>query len=348
MEGKLTMTEDQLNDFFDKNEIPEEITALKEEATNTEDSKDEMTFDQLYDDSPSVETKNQKPVVNNNKGDDEKDLLLKQIEFFKKKQYLPDDFALPADEELTQELFGEVLEYSSEYLKDKFYEEAIDSTGKQGKAIIEYINNGGNPERIIDLFRSQQQTQFSNTETIEGQKKIVTDYYKEQEWSDDDIEELIDVKINSDKLKKEAERIKLKRDAESERKIGRELENQQNQKLKEIQITNNRKSQFAETLKSDYKQTDIRNILSYVFDENSDNNLTDFELRILDIQKKPNELKDLVEYLVNPDVFIKRKAIAIQNKKTETTWSKINSAKSKRSDSEQIEDSKKSSWIFNN
>lgn len=350
MEGKLTMTEDQLNDFFEKNEVPGELKETAEVAVT--EKKAEITLDDLYKEAPQevTETKEHSVIETTveSRNANEKDQLMKQIEFFKTKEYLPEDFILPDDEELTQDLFGEVLEYSTNYIRDKIYNDVVQSTGRQGQAIIEYINNGGDAEKIVDLFKNQQQVQFLNIETIDGQKKIITDFYKEQDWNEDDIEDFIDNKINSDKLQKEAERIKIKRDVESDKKISKELENQEGRRIKELQIINSRKVKFAETLKTDYKQTDIRNIMSFVFDENTDNNLTDFELKILDIQKKPNELKELVEYLVDPEVFIKKRAVAIQNKKTETTWSKINTAKSKKSDFESGKESTSSKWIFNN
>ncbi len=344
---KTTMTSEELENYFSEDDNKEVVPVVKDEVVEKHEEVKALSFDDLYEESlESVKLKTTDNTEFNNSSN-EKDLLLKQIEFFKTKNYLPENFTLPENEELNQALFGEVLEYSTEYLKEKIYEEAIESTGRQGKAIIEYINNGGDAEKIIDLFKNQQEVQFANTETIEGQKKLVREFYKDLDWSEDDIDDFIDVKINSDKLQKEAERIKSKQDVEYDKKISKELENQQNQKLKELQIVNNRKTKLVESLKDDYKQNDIKNIISYVYDENPDNSLTNFELKILDIQKKPNELKELVEYLINPEKFILKKATTLQNKKVETTWSKINTATSKKAENpKQSLDTTSRSWIF--
>jgi hypothetical protein len=70
--------------------------------------------------------------------------------------------------------------------------ELVDSTGPFGKAIIDFVKNGGNPDEIIDLFKEQKQVESISIENADGQKDIIKHYYSEVlGWKPEKIEKYL-------------------------------------------------------------------------------------------------------------------------------------------------------------
>ena len=89
-------------------------------------------------------TKSSSSSTPNNNDNSLKSLFEAQIEFYKKNGSLPEDFELEDGVELDEETFGEVLQYSKEYLQEQLSNNVREQyTSKLGSDIIEFLENGG-------------------------------------------------------------------------------------------------------------------------------------------------------------------------------------------------------------
>jgi hypothetical protein len=120
-----------------------------------------------------------------------------------------EDFEGREEMELDEEAYAKLVMEQDKRRVQGMFEELVDSTGPFGKAIIDYVKNGGNPDEIIDLFKEQKQIDSININTLEGQKEIIKHYYTEvMGWKLEKAEKYISNLVLSDELEAEAQEVK--------------------------------------------------------------------------------------------------------------------------------------------
>ena len=65
------------------------------------------------------------------------------------------DFEGREDLEVTEEIFSQLLEQQVKKQIEEGYETKKKSAGEYGEAILEYLDNGGEADKIIDLFKER-------------------------------------------------------------------------------------------------------------------------------------------------------------------------------------------------
>lgn len=120
-----------------------------------------------------------------------------------------EDFDGRDELELNEETYAQLVMEQDRRRVQGMFNEMVDSTGPFGKAIIDFVKNGGNPDEIIDLFKEQKQIDSINIEDISGQKEMIKHYYTEvMGWKPEKTEKFISNLVLSNELEAEAEEAK--------------------------------------------------------------------------------------------------------------------------------------------
>lgn len=120
-----------------------------------------------------------------------------------------EDFDGRDEMELNEETYAQLVLEQDRRRVQGMFEELVDSTGAYGKAIIDYVKNGGNPDEIIDLFKEQKQVDSINIDSLEGQKEILKHYYTDvMGWKGEKADRYINNLVLSNELEDEAKEIK--------------------------------------------------------------------------------------------------------------------------------------------
>lgn len=259
-----------------------------------------------------------------------------QIEFFKTNGTLPEDFELEEGVELDEETFGEVLQYSKEYLQEQLALSVREQyTSQLGNEVVEFLENGGNYQTFAELIKEQNKIQDYNLESIEGQKAIVKKYYTDVlNYPEDKANARIDKLINYGDLEDEVVEVKAQfdkyyADAQKELVVKQQEFKKQQEELLNKQITNFQSSLQEQGL----SQKDIDSYVDFVYKDayklKDGSTLPAMDVKILQIQKNPKELAELVMFLSNKEEYLKKKAVEINNPKVDKTFKTIVKSKTK-------------------
>ena len=261
----------------------------------------------------------------------DKDSVYKaSIEYYKSIGRLPEDFELEDDVILDDDSYTQILDYKDEYTYNLLKEEVrAEFTDKLGDNIIKFLENGGDYTKFAELAKEQSAILELNIATDSGQKAIVSKYYKEiLGWKDEKIEKHIDRLYNDGELQEEATDLKEKFDDYFNQEQADLVARQEKQKQNELKMLEKQKSNFSKVLTDKgLSQKDTAEYLQFVFEDGyklPDGSLiTPLDYEILKIQRDPENLSELVQFLKDKEGYIKRKAIEINNPKVDKKFSTI-------------------------
>lgn len=197
---KPTIRQDELEEFdedefdeFDNEEVEEEEIEDKNEEDVEEDEKDKRASKKAQ----KAEAKGEVFSV------------LKNTVDYLVDQGIWDDFDNRDQLELNEETYATLVREQDNRRVQSMFEELVDSTGSYGKAIIDFVKNGGNPDEIIDLFKEQKRVDNINIDSLEGQKDILKHYYTDvMGWKPERAEKYISNLVLSNELEGEAQEVK--------------------------------------------------------------------------------------------------------------------------------------------
>jgi len=291
-----------------------------------------------------VSTKSKASTASNNETEIDKDSFYKaRIEYAKTIGRLPEDFELEDDVVLDDESYSKVMDYENQYVYEAIVSQVREEYIKKlGNNVINFVENGGDVTKIAELIKEENKIAELNTSIESGQKAIITQYYEELEWSDTKIKKHIDRLLNDDELEEES--IELK--AKLEKTVGKKQEQlvrkqeeifQKKEALEKKQIND-----FASVLEDrGMSKKAIGEYIDYAFkdEEISGVVMPKLDFKILQIQRKPEELLELIEFVNNKTEYLKRKSIEINNPKVDKTFESIlkNKAKIKGSGSNPLQ-----------
>jgi hypothetical protein len=119
------------------------------------------------------------------------------------------DFDGREEMDIDEETYAKLVAEQDKHRVQTMFSELVDSTGPFGKAIIDYVKNGGNPDEIIDLFKEQKSVDSINIEEADGQKELVKHYYTEvMGWKPEKADKYIANLAISGELGPEAQEVK--------------------------------------------------------------------------------------------------------------------------------------------
>ena len=257
------------------------------------------------------------------------------------------DFEGREDLELTEDVYAELLEAQVNEIVNERYSAKKTSAGDYGQAILDYIENGGDPDQIIDLFKERKEVVEFDISNEDAQKELVTKYYKEvYGWKPERIKKTIDaLALEEDGLETEAQEVKSKYDEHYKKQVA-EASEQQEQQRKAFEAEQVRRQQVFETSIKDaikaYEVDDSRktlieqSILKKSKKLSDGTKVSELDLKFAEWQRDPKKFIELAEFILDQETYLKRKEQQIQNKVVNKTYNfvKGNQATSKTKGSE--------------
>lgn len=294
-----------LDDLEDNEEVEEEI----EEEEEVQDEKSKKKQSKVKEESAKEE------------GASERSPVLKSTVDFLVETGVWEDFEGREELEVTDEIYAKLVAQQDQRRVESMFNELVDSTGVFGKAIINFVKSGGNPDEIIDLFKEQKQVESISIESVDGQKDLIKYYYSEVlGWKPEKIEKYISNLMLSNELEGEATEVKdlFKQHYEKEtEKINREQE-EFNKKQKQAEEDFNLNIRGAikdrKDLSSSEKKLVEQYLLSYDQRLPNGNMVNKFYVNFAKMQANPADYIDLVLFVMDKQKFVQKVAVTEKSK----------------------------------
>lgn len=240
--------------------------------------------------------------------------------------------------DLDEEGYAELIEKQIDTIVGERYEEKKQSAGEYGQAILDYLENGGDADELLDIFKERKEVEQVDLLDGDSQKDLITKWYKEQHgWSDTKIKKFVDTLISEsdEALEEEAKEIKEKYDSYytkqvEELKARQEEYNQQQEKIKK-EFENNI-SKAIDTQELDDKRKKFLKDSIFKFKRTDDGRkVNDFYLKFAEWQADPSKYIELAEFILDKEGYLKRQEVKVKNEVVDKTFNfvKGNSALSK-------------------
>lgn len=235
------------------------------------------------------------------------------------------DFEGREDLEITEEVYADLVAKQDEYRLSQTFNELVDSTGSYGKAIINHIKNGGNPDEIIDLFKEEKQLKQIDTSTEAGKQLKIEKYYSEiLGWKPERVEKTIKRLITDNEINSEFTDVEEEYDKHYKAELGK-IEQQTRQeeeknKLKQDTFISNIKTALKDdsTLNDNDKKLIESSVFNFRHKLPNGQKVNDFYIKFAEMQNDPKEYVQFVRYVMDRENYIKsiqRKEKTEANKK---------------------------------
>lgn len=295
-------------------------TTIEEETPTIEKEKESLPIEET-----TIETA---PEV--------KDILKNTVSYLIEKG-LWKDFDGREEMEIDESTYAELAVSQNTHSLNEMFNELVDSTGAYGKAIIEHIKEGGNPDTIIDIFKEQKEIKSIDTSSDEGKLDLIGNYYTDVlGWKPDRIKKHLTRIIADNDLETEFSEINEQYDEYYQQQLA--AVNQQREEAKKFQAEKQREfvSNIQTTLSEmGYTDKEKKLIEKSLLDVKKLPNgqvATDFNLRFSQLQKDPKKLIKLVEFVMDEENFINKITKTAETQAAEKTFKFIkgNSTTSKK------------------
>ena len=290
-------------------EVKEEVSVeasedveVKEEV-NLEDIDFEDTDEELVSDKPKRITK---------------DIRIDAVKAILKKKL--DRYEIDVDvnlDEMDEEQLAEFEEQLDEAVLSTKWD-SFKSSSKTLDKLMSYIENGGDPSKIINLFQEQQEISKIDITTPEGQAKLIKNYYTEVlGWSPEKVENKVERLSASGLLQDEVQDVKEAYDNHYEELQAKKIKEQEAKAQKEQQILQQKRQMFEQTL-SDLKlpkklQDEYKAVaFGQGVLKGTDEKINILDYKILQMQSNPEMFLKLVQFVTDPQGYDN---IVSQNKK---------------------------------
>jgi len=366
-----SIPEDILNGLFsdtpqdDKNDKIEDKPEKKVEPITPEDGdvKEIEDVDSLFDENEEKnkdvddKTSDDKNKNKDNSLDENKKEVLKNTVNYLVEKGLWKDFDNRDEIEFTEDLYAELAEKQAQEKVDEMYKELLDSSGVYGKAIINHIKQGGNPDEIIDLFKEQKAIQNFDISNLENQKEIITKYYTEVVgWSKSKTDKFLStLEADENGLEEESKDVQSKFDELFTKQV-KAIEEETKQKELELQQERKRYiDTLSKTIDSYEEFTDsekklVKNAaLNYNKTLSDGTKVSEFYLKFQEMQKDPKQYIKLIHFVIDQEGYNKKLTTTEKNKIVDKTWNfvKGNSSVTKSTDNQDTQkQSSKISFSF--
>jgi hypothetical protein len=261
--------------------------------------------------------------------DDVKSVLKSTVDYLVE-QGIWQDFEGRQEMDFDNDTYAKLVAEQDKLRVESMFGELVDSTGPFGKAIIEYVKNGGNPDEIIDLFKEQKSVESIKIDSPEGQKELVKHYYTEvMGWKPEKADKYISNLVLANELEPEAGEVKelftnyYKKEAERLNKDREDFQNQQKQA--EEAFTSNIRGAIKE--RKDLQPNEKKMVEDYLlnYDQKLPNgNLVNkFYVNFAKMQANPQDYIDLVMFVMDKQKFMQKVSKQEESKATAKAFSFI-------------------------
>lgn len=254
--------------------------------------------------------------------------------------------------ELDDKTYAELALTQNKSIVEDMFNELVDSTGVYGKAIIDHIKGGGNPDLIIDIFKEQKQIEAIDTNNDEGKLELIGSYYSNVlGWKPDRIQKHLKRVIADEDL--EVEFKEINDQYESHYKSQLDLVNKEREDAKKAAIE--RQKEFVNNIQKSltemgYTEKEKRFLENSLLDIKKlpDGNVgTQFNAKFSELQKDPKKLIKLVEFVMDEDNFINKIKTEAKTKASVDAFKFIkgNGTTSKTPSSQSVENNSKQNTL---
>lgn len=246
------------------------------------------------------------------------------------------DFDGREEIEWTEELYAELAEAQTKAQVEELYTQKKAAAGDYGQAIIEYIENGGDPDQVIDLFKEQKAIQQFDISSDEAKEELISKYYKDVlGWKPDRVKRaLTALHSEEDGLETEARDIKEKYDAQ----YREQLEVLQYQQAAARQQEEKKKKAFEDNLSKviesqpfdDGRKSRIKSAL-FRFDRQLPDGqvVNELYMKFAELQNDPKQYVEFAEWVLDRENYIQRRATELANTVAEKTFKFVKGGGSK-------------------
>lgn len=256
------------------------------------------------------------------------------------------DFEGREDLEMNEEIFSKLLEKQVEAKVEEAYGSKKKSAGEYGEAILEFLENGGEADRIIDLFKERKAVEEFDIENEDSQADLVTKWYKEVHgWKPEKIKKYIDT-LSSEEggLESEADDIKGKYKEKYNQQLEQVRAEQKEYQLGQLQKQRAFEQNITKAIDTnsefdDKRRKFIKNSIFKFKTLEDGNKVNDFYIKFAEWQSNPESYIELAEFVMDKEGYLKRKSVEIENKVVEKTFNfvKGNTALAKNKGSRHVE-----------
>jgi hypothetical protein len=255
-------------------------------------------------------------------------------------------------DDLTEEGVVDFVDQLATQLKENTYN-SIKNSDDITKTLLEYKETGGDPLDILEVYKKQNEVEKIEITDERGQRKVVSKYYKEVlGWSDDEIDDHIESLSATEKLEKEAGRLKSKFDKVFEEEKEVKIANQQKQQQREIQLLQQKQLAFSKAIDSNKiskKESQELSKIAFGTGRLPDGRVMDmFDYEVAKIQRDPEKYLDLVRFINNKEEYLKSLGQERSNEVNNDSFKKaLNIKSSRKIDSLPAEKQTKNKFNFN-
>jgi hypothetical protein len=288
----------------------EELEEYEEEETEEDEEEEEQ-------DEKPKKKKAQVPPEEDEDASDKSEVksVLKNTMDYLIKQGRWEDFEGREELELDEETYGQIALAQDERRLSKMFNEMVDGTGPFGKAIIDFVKNGGNPDEIIDLFKEQKQVGAINIESIDGQKDIIKHYYTEvMGWKPERAEKYLSNLVLSNELESEAQEVKELFNSYYQKEAGRLNQEREQAANRQREAEEAFESNIRSAVKDrkDLTPAEKKNVEDYLlrYDQKlaNGNTVNKFYVNFAKMQANPADYVDLVLFVMDKQKFVQKVA----------------------------------------
>jgi hypothetical protein len=253
-------------------------------------------------------------------------------------------------EDLDEEGIVDFVDQLASQLKESTYNNLRDSDNIT-RDLLDFKEKGGDPLDILELYKKQDDLEKMSIDSEQGQKQIIGKFLKETlNWSNEEVEDHIEILAASEKLEKEATRLKGKFDTHYESEKTAKFEKQSQIQKRELSILNEKRTKFQEVLQQNkINKKEVDNIQKLAFGQGRlpDGKIIDLiDYKIAQIQKDPSQYLDLVRFINNKEEFLSSKQQEIVNQTNNNSFKKALDIQTRRKQ-EAIPSSEKTKQKFN-
>lgn len=226
-----------------------------------------------------------------------------------------EEFEGMEDFEWTEENYGKLAETQAQWKAEAMYADRISKTGDVGKAIIEHVENGGDPNEIVDLFKAAKRIETFDIKTDTGKESLVTEYYtKVVGWSPTKTAKYVKSLVDEggERLTEEATEAQDLMNKGIQDQIKATQEQAKTTKLQQEQQAKAWETNMRTVIKerqdlSDKEKRDVQDVLLTYNQKLPDGRqVNKFMVEFMKIQADPKRYVDLVRFVMDPEKYDKK------------------------------------------
>ena len=201
----------------------------------------------------------------------------------------------------------------------------VKGTNQNIQKLLDYLEAGGEPETMVELFQKQQEIAKIDTTTEKGKVELLKDYYQNVvKWGEDKVEKKIETLLNADLIDEEVSIIEEEYNKYFEEEQDKKIKKQKEIEAQEQVQFENRKATFenklasiplAENIKENYKKIAFGKVVLKTGEK-----VDAFDFRIEQFKQNPDYYLKLVQFLSNPQQYDQ---IVVQNNNNATVQNQM-------------------------